>query len=256
MQINSPLEQFKIYPLLSIYVADLDFSITNSALILFVITSLSFLFFFSLKNGGGKNSFHIIPQNNWQVFSEFLYTTIVSIMSENIKDRQGEKYLPLVFSIFVFIFSLNIAGLVPYGFTLTSHFIVTFYLSFSIFIGINIIGILTHGSRMFCLFLPSGTSIFLAFLVVHIELISYLFKPVSLSIRLTANIMAGHVLLKIILAFTYSLIGSGGFFFFLHYIPLLVVFPLLSLEFAVALIQAYVYTLLICVYINDCITLH
>jgi ATP synthase subunit 6 len=147
-------------------------------------------------------------------------------------------------------------GLIPYSFTLTSHLIVTFFISLSIFIGINIICARLHGIRMFALFLPSGTSVLLAFLLVPIELISYIFKPVSLSIRLFANMMAGHTLLKVIAGFAYVLMGNGGLLFLIQYVPLLILIPLFGLELGVALIQSFVFSILICIYLNDSINLH
>jgi ATP synthase subunit 6 len=126
----------------------------------------------------------------------------------------------------LFILSLNLIGLIPYSFTLTSHLIVTLSLSLAVFIGINIVCIRIHGINFFSLFLPSGTSIVLALLLVPIELISYVFKPISLSIRLFANMMAGHTLLKVIAGFAYTLMSNTGMLFVLHYVPLLILIPL------------------------------
>lgn len=132
---------------------------------------------------------------------------------ESIGLKRGQQFFPLIFSLFFYILCLNVVGLVPYSFTLTSHFIVTFALSLAIFIGINIICIRTHGIVFFSIFLPSGTSAALTFLLVPLELISYIFKPVSLSIRLFANMMGGHTLLKVIAGFAWSLMGCTGVFF-------------------------------------------
>lgn len=152
--------------------------------------------------------------------------------------------------------SLNLIGLVPYSFTLTSHLIVTLALSLSVFIGINIVCARLHGLNMFSLFLPSGTPITLALLLVPIELISYIFKPISLSIRLFANMMAGHTLLKVIAGFAYTLMGNTGILFLMHYVPLLILIPLFGLELGVALIQSFVFSILVCIYLNDSINLH
>jgi ATP synthase subunit 6 len=145
---------------------------------------------------------------------------------------------------------------VPYSFTLTSHLIVTFALSLFVFIGINIICIRLHGLEFFSLFLPSGTSVVLSLLLVPIELISYIFKPISLSIRLFANMMAGHTLLKVIAGFAWTLMGCTGVLFVIHYVPLLILIPLFGLELGVALIQAFVFSILTCIYLNDAISLH
>lgn len=181
---------------------------------------------------------------------------ILTLVHENIKDKKSQFFFPLVFSIFLLLLSLNLIGLIPYSFTLTSHLIVTLSLSLSIFIGINIICVKKHGINFFSLFLPSGTSVVLAFLLVPIELLSYIFKPISLSIRLFANMMAGHTLLKVIAGFAFALMSKVGFLFFLHYIPILILIPLFALEFAVALIQSFVFSILICIYINDVLNLH
>jgi ATP synthase subunit 6 len=153
--------------------------------------------------------------------------------------------------------SLNTIGLIPYSFTLTSHLIITFGISISIFIGINIICAKLHGIKMFSLFLPEGISLALAFLLIPIELISYIFKPINLSVRLFVNMMAGHTLLKVIAGFAYVLTTSSSIIFsIIYYIPLLFLVPLFGLELAVALIQSFVFSLLICIYLNDAINLH
>jgi ATP synthase subunit 6 len=138
----------------------------------------------------------------------------------------------------------------------TSHFIVTFSISFFIFIGMNIICVKTHKLEFFSLFLPSGTSVLLAFLLVPVELISYIFKPLSLAIRLFCNMMAGHTLLKVFAGFAWSLSGTTGVLFLMHYVPLLILIPLFGLELGVALIQAFVFSLLTCIYLNDALNLH
>jgi len=151
---------------------------------------------------------------------------------------------------------MNLIGLVPYSFTVTSHFFVTLALSISIFIGINIISIRIHGLEFFSLFLPSRTSTALAFLLVPVELISFIFKPLSLAIRLFCNMMAGHTLLKVFVGFAWTLINFSGLAFLLHIVPLLILFPLFGLELSAALIQSYVFSLLTCIYLNDAINLH
>lgn len=250
----SPLEQFEILPVISLYLGNLDFSITNETIILIVIFFIVYIFKSSIVSQ--KNSTLFIVPNRWQIIFEAIYKTVLSMVVDNIGVIRGQYFFPLVFSIFFYILCLNIVGLVPYSFTLTSHFIVTFALSLSIFLGINIICIRTHGIEFFSLFLPSGTSASLAFLLVPIELISYIFKPVSLSIRLFANMMGGHTLLKVIAGFSWSLMSLTGVLFIFHYIPLLILIPLFGLEVGVALIQAFVFSILICIYLNDAINLH
>jgi ATP synthase subunit 6 len=251
--IFSPLDQFEILPILSLNLGFADFTITNVnvilALIFFFLTSLYFLMinirYFTFS----------IQLNNWPIIFNIVYNLIKDLIINNIGPK-GSKFFPLVFCIFMYIVCLNLIGLIPYSYTITSHLIVTFALALFIFIGINIITARYHGFEMFSLFLPSGTSLALAFLLVPIELISYVFKPVSLSIRLFANMMAGHTLLKVIAGFAYTMMGLSGIIFFVHYVPLLILIPLFLLELGVSLIQAFVFSVLICIYLNDAINLH
>jgi len=254
MIIFSPLEQFQIIPLFSLTFGIFDISITNEVIILLLVLFFSIIFFLSPSNTK-DNSYLIIP-GNCQAIIEILYKMLLSLVTDNIKDKRGQYFFPLVFFIFFFILSLNLIGLVPYSFTLTSHLIVTLSLSLAIFIGINIICIRIHGMHFFSLFLPSGTSFALSFLLVPIELISYIFKPISLSIRLFANMMAGHTLLKVIAGFAFTLMGNVGILFLLHYVPLLILIPLFGLELGVALIQSFVFSVLISIYLNDALNLH
>jgi ATP synthase subunit 6 len=251
---TSPLEQFQVLPVFSFYLGFIDFSITNETIILSLIFFFSLVLFLSLAKPN-DNSYFIVP-NRWQSVVEIIYKLILALVNDNIKDSRNQYFFPLVFSLFFLLLSLNLIGLIPYSFTLTSHLIVTLSLSLAIFIGINIICIRIHGMHFFSLFLPSGTSIVLALLLVPIELISYVFKPVSLSIRLFANMMAGHTLLKVIAGFAFTLMGNVGILFLLHYVPLLILIPLFGLELGVALIQSFVFSILICIYLNDAINLH
>jgi ATP synthase subunit 6 len=249
----SPLQQFEILPIFKI-IFGLDFSITNVT----VIMGLFFFFFFSFNLflfNLEKKSLPIIFSKWHSLFSGF-FVLILGLVIDNIGLKKGSYFFPLVFSIFMFILGLNMIGLIPYSYTITSHFIVTFTFSFSLFLGINILTAITHGLNSFSLFLPGGTSIVLAFLLVPIELISYIFRPISLSIRLFANMMAGHTLLKVIAGFGLTLMTMNGFYFILHYIPLLMLVPLFLLEVGVALIQAFVFSILISMYLNDAINLH
>jgi ATP synthase subunit 6 len=191
-----------------------------------------------------------------QIIFEFLYKVVISLVVDNLGQENGQPFFPILFSIFFFIVCLNLIGLIPYSFTLTSHLIVTFALALFIFVALNIICIKKHGFAFFSLFLPSGTSFGLALLLVPIEFISYVFKPVSLSIRLFANMMAGHTLLKVIAGFAWTLSACTGILFLIHYIPLLILLPLFGLELGVALIQSFVFVILICIYLNDAINLH
>lgn len=177
---------------------------------------------------------------------------MLSLVTDNIKDKEAHQFFPLVCTIFSFVLLLNLIGLIPYSFTLTSHLIITFTLSISVFIGINILAVKAHGLQFFGLFLPAGTSVPLSFLLVPIELVSYLFKPISLGIRLFANMMAGHTLLKVIAGFCATMVGTGALpLILLHFVPLLILVPLYALELGVALIQSFVFAVLTCIYLQD-----
>lgn len=254
MFVYSLLEQFEIIPIYSLAFGLFDFSITNSVFILFLIFLLIF-FIFKIILSFKDSSFFLIS-TIYQYIIEQIYLLVTTLIVENLGKKQGSQFFPLVFSIFFFILCLNVIGLIPYSFTLTSHLILTFSFSFFIFLGINIIAVLLHKFQIFSLFLPKGTSILLAFLLVPIELISYISKPISLSIRLFANMMAGHALLKVIAGFAITLMGCQGLYFILHYFVIGLLFPLFLLEFGVALIQSFVFSLLICIYLNDAINLH
>jgi ATP synthase subunit 6 len=251
----SPLEQFVVNPVLTpFFFFFFGLSFTNQFLIFLLSFFILSIFLFSLQKET-THSLFVIP-NNWQILTEQINLLIKSLIVDNIKNTKSEYFLPLLYSIFFFILILNLVGLIPYSFTITSHIIVTFSLALAVFIGINIIGFRKHGLHYFSLFLPPGTSVLLSFLLIPIEVISYVFKPVSLSIRLFANMMAGHTLLKVIAGFGYSLLCIGSSFFLLHYLPLIVLLPLFVLELGVALIQTFVFSILICIYINDAMNLH
>lgn len=249
---NTPLEQFQIIPVLKLFVSHFDISVTNATIIagLCLFFFITFLFILIWTDG----SLYLVP-NRWQSVLEQLYRSMVAMATDNIGPK-GEKFFPFVFTLFLFIVLCNLVGLVPYSFTLTSHLIVTFSLALIVFISVNIICYRQHGLKMFSLFLPAGTPFALAFLLVPIELVSYIFKPISLSVRLFANLMAGHTLLKVIAGFGWSLMGCTGILFFAHYLPLLILLPLFMLELGVALIQAYVFSILTCIYLNDAVNLH
>ena len=168
----------------------------------------------------------------------------------------SEKYFPFLTVIFSFILFSNVIGLIPYSFTITSHLIITFTLSFSIFIGLNIISYNRHGVHMFSLFLPANTTFFLALLLVPIEFISYIAKPISLGVRLFINLMAGHSLLKVIVGFAWSMLLFENVQAISFLLPLFILVLLMGLELAVALIQTYVFITLTCIYINEAEVLH
>ena len=248
----TPLEQFQIISLFSVKLFCLDFSLTNMLLINFLVLFLVSISV-NFSTSSEFSSFFLIP-NNWQLLLESIYDVVAQLVFDNLNE-EGEKYFPFIAVIFTFILFNNLIGLVPYSFTVTSHLIVTFILSFSIFIGVIIICAGNHGSQMFSIFLPANTSFFLALLLVPIELISYVFKPISLGVRLFANLMAGHTLLKVIVGFSWSMLMLDNFMFIMHLLPLLVLVILMGLELGVAVIQAYVFTVLMCIYLNESINI-
>ena len=253
MLLLTPLEQFQLISLFSINLFHLDFSITSILVIGgLMLIFLSFFFWFSAAH---DKTFYVIP-NNWQIIFETVYTIVPQLLFDNL-NKKGEFYLPFILTTFLFIMLSNLIGLVPYSFTVTSHVIVTFTLSLTVFIGVNIISISTYKSKMLSLFIPANTSIGLAVLLVPIEFISYIFKPISLGVRLFANLMAGHTLLKVIVGFSWTMVLLNGFVLpFLHVVPLFILILLFGLELGVALIQAYVFTILSCIYLNESINLH
>ena len=249
----SPLDQFKIAPLFSLVVAGIDISATNfllvSLLTIFVLRGFVFL----IKEPN-SNSFFVIP-NGWQHIIEKLYALVTQLLSDIITTG-SERYFPFVSVLFMFILSNNLIGLVPYSFTVTSHITLTFFLSFSIFVAMNIIGFQRHGVELFSLFLPANTTFFLALLLVPIELISYIAKPISLGVRLFINLMAGHSLLKVIVGFSWNMLLVENLKAVVFILPLLILVLLMGLELGVALIQAYVFITLTAIYLNDSESLH
>jgi len=248
--ILSPLEQFSIIKLIPFEIYSFDISFTNSSLFMALPLSLFIGLSFLITFQGGK----LIP-NAWQSIVEMLYEFLVNLIQSQV-GKKGKPYFPIIFAVFSFILFNNLIGMIPYSFTSTSHFIVTFTLSFAMFIGITIIGFEEHGIHYFSYLLPPGAPLILAPFLVVLELISYCFRPISLGVRLFANMMAGHTLVKILSGFSWSMMKQGIILSIVAFIPFGVVFALTFLEIAVAGLQAYVFTILVCIYMNDAICLH
>nr|UVF63020.1 ATP synthase F0 subunit 6 [Synarthrophyton patena] len=247
--ITSPLEQFEIVTLFPFSCIGLNISITNSS---FFLIFSSFISIFWLFLSFLKSS--LIP-NPWQLVQESFFLLTINIIKDNLGLR-GEIYFPFIFTLHLILLSCNLVGMVPYSFTVTSHIIFTFSLALSIFIGINIIGVRTHGFKFFSLFLPRGVPLIIIPLLVTIELVSYVIKVFTLSIRLFANMTSGHTLLKIIAGFSWTMLSAGGLLSFFHVIPLALLLILIGLELGIAALQAYVFTLLTCIYLNDVLEMH
>ncbi len=237
-----PIHQFEIKELIPIEFLDINLSFTNSSFFMILtIISVSFLLLISIKNK------KLIP-TRLQSISELFFEFIANMINDNIGEK-GQKFFPLIFTLFTFILFGNLLGLLPYSFTFTSHIIVTFVLAVFIFLLVTLVGIFIHGFKFLNLFVPKGVPIVMLPLMVPIEIISYLSRPISLSIRLFANMMAGHTMLKVFAGFIFSL-GVFGV------APLIVDVALTAFEVLVAFLQAYVFTVLTCLYLNDAINLH
>lgn len=180
-----------------------------------------------------------------------MYDTIYSIVQRQMETKKSQLYFPLMYTLFIFVLINNLIGLVPYSFTTTSHFILTFCLSFNIVLSSTLLGLQTQGIRFFSLFVPAGCPLILVPLLVLIEFISYLARNVSLGLRLAANILAGHMLLNILSGFTYIIITSGLLYFVVGLLPITLVVAFSSLEFCIAFIQAQVFIVLSSSYIKD-----
>lgn len=242
-----PLHQFQIHRLIPLSLGGWDISYTNSALWMTIGLTIVCLFFYaSLKHEA------LVP-NRLQASAEIVFA-FLSDMVKTYIGQAGMPFFPFIFTLFWFVLMGNLLGLIPYSFTYTSHIAVTFSLAITAFIAANVAGFRKHGLGMFHLFLPKGIPVFLAPLMIVIELISYLARPFSLSIRLFANMMAGHLILKLFASF--SLMLGQSSLAVLGVLPLMLNIGVTGLEFLVAVLQTYVFILLTCLYINDAINLH
>ena len=239
-----PIEQFEIKPLIEIGpIAGLDLSITNSTVMMALAVGLSTLL---LVAGSRKRA--MVP-DRMQSVAELSYEFVANMVKDNV-GSEGRKYFPFVFSLFMFILFGNLLGMIPYSFTFTSHIIVTFTLAMVVFVLVTVIGLMRHGIKWFGYFMPHGAPIAMSPIIVPIEIISYLSRPVSLSIRLFANMMAGHTMLKVFAGFSVMLGVVFGI------APLAINIALTGFEFLVAFLQAYVFAILTCLYLHDAIHLH
>lgn len=237
-----PLHQFEIVPLVPIEIGGLDLSFSNSSLWM-LITIAAITVFFVLATGGRE----LVP-GRLQSVAEMFYETIANMVRDNV-GTEGRRYFPFIFSLFLFVLFGNTLGVIPSSFTFTSHIAVTFFMAFVIFIAVTVIGFARHGAGYLRMFFPHGAPLWTAVILVPIELISYLSRPVSLSMRLFANMMAGHILLKVFSGFV-LLMGFFGI------VPMAALIGITALELLVAVLQAYIFTILTCVYLHDAIHMH
>ena len=243
---NDPIHQFVIKKIVPIEIGGIDFSFTNASLFMVasVAAAAGFLYFATSQRS-------LIPTRAQSV-AEMSYEFVASMLREG-AGSQGMKFFPLVFSLFMFVLTANMLGMFPYFFTITSQIIVTFALALLVIGTVLVYGFYKHGLHFFQLFVPSGVPPVLLLLVVPIEVISFLSRPISLSVRLFANMLAGHITLKVFAGFVASLgtlgaLGIGG-----AILPLLMTVALTGLEFLVAFLQAYVFAVLTCMYLNDAV---
>nr|QYK18904.1 ATP synthase subunit 6 [Acianthera recurva] len=252
----SPLEQFAILPLIPIKIGDFSFSFTNPSLFMLLTLGLVLLLLsFVTKKGGGKS----VP-NAWQSLVELIHDFVPNLVNEQIGGLSGnvkQKFSPRISVTFTFSLFCNPQGMIPFSFTVTSHFLITLALSFSIFIGITIVGFQRHGLHFFSLSLPAGVPLPLAPFLVLLELIPHCFRALSSGIRLFANMMAGHSSVKIISGFAWTMLLMNNLIYFIGDPgPLFLVLALTGPELGVAISQAHVSTISICIYLNDATNLH
>lgn len=239
---SSPLEQFVIRQWVPAEIGGVDVSFTNSAAFMVAAVVLaSALMILSVRQRA------MVP-NRWQLLAELSYSFIAKMLSDTV-GKEGRPYFPFVFTLFMFVLFGNFLGMLPYSFTFTSHLAVTFALAAFIFIAVTLIAIFKHGMKFFSFFLPHGVPIAMAPLLIPIEIISYLSRPVSLSVRLFANMMAGHTLLKVVAGFVVPL-GIFGV------VPVAGLVAVTALELLISFLQAYIFTILTCIYISDAVHLH
>jgi len=239
---HGPMHQFEINRLAEFEIFGIDASFTNSSL--FMVLGVALIVGFLALATNGRS---LVP-TRLQSVAELSYEFIANMVRENV-GMAGMKYFPFVFTLFTFILAMNMLGLIPYSFTVTSHIIVTFALAALVFVVVTAIGFARHGFGYLKLFVPEGVPVWLMPLIVPIELISYLIRPISLSVRLFANMMAGHTMLKVFAGFVVSL-GIFGF------APLLFTIAFTGLEVVVAFLQAFIFTVLTCIYLNDAVNMH
>ena len=241
---SNPMHQFEVYPIgPEINLGPVNLSFTNSSLFM-LISTLAILTMLYL----GTKKKLLVP-SKIQLVTEMSYTFVAKMINDT-AGSSAKPFFPFIFTIFMFVLFCNMVGMLPYSFTVTSHIIVTFALAVFIFIGITIIGFIKHGIKYLELFVPKGVPLVLLPLIVIIEIISYLSRPISLSVRLFANMMAGHTMLKVFGGFVISLGLLGG------WLPLGFSIALIGLEILVAFLQAYVFAILTCIYLNDALNLH
>jgi F-type H+-transporting ATPase subunit a len=238
------MHQFQITPLIPIEIGGIDLSFTNSSLWMLIGAVISIV---GLTIASERKA--MIP-GRLQVGAESLYHFIENLISDNV-GGSAKQYFPLVFTLFVMVLIGNFLGMIPYSFTYTSHLAVTAGLALLVFFTVLIIGIARHGFHFFSLFVPSGVPMWLLWLVVLIEIVSFISRPITLSVRLFANMVAGHVLMKVIAGFAIMFASMGGIAWVGTLLPIAFNVVMVGFEFFIGFIQAYVFAVLTCIYLRD-----
>ncbi|MEQ9116504.1 MAG: F0F1 ATP synthase subunit A [Rickettsiales bacterium] len=239
---NNPLEQFAVETIIPLKIMEHDLSFTNASLFM-ALAVMIMTSFFALAIRKSE----LVP-GRFQAFAENIYNFTLTTLDENTHGK-GQQFFPFIFSLFMFILALNLLGNAPYGFSVTSQLIITSALAFVVFCIVTITGFIKHGLKFLSLFLPEGTPWAMAPLIIVLEVFAYFVRPVALSIRLGANMIAGHILVGVIVGFI-ALMGIWGF------LPISFIIVFDGFEIFVAILQAYIFTILTCVYLNDAINLH
>ncbi len=242
----NPIEQFRLKPIIDLHVGGIDVSFTNSSLMMVtVVVGVTAFLTLSMRPRA------VVP-GRWQSMAELFYEFVANMLRDNV-GSEGRRYFPFIFTLFMFVLFGNLVGLVPGAFTYTSQLVVTFTLAAVIFVGVTVIGFARHGLHFLSFFFPHGAPPVTAVILVPIELLSYLFRPISLSVRLFANMTAGHIILTILGGFVVSL---GALYVVPGILPLAFLGAVATLEIGIALLQAYVFTILACIYLHDAIHMH
>ena len=245
-----PLHQFAIKPIFSVVIGGTDVSFSNSSVSMMLVVALVF----SLMTYGMRSR-SLVP-GRLQSLAEVFYEFIARMVRDN-AGHDAKPFFPFVFTLFMFILCGNLLGMIPGAFTFTSHIVVTFSMAIFVFSMVTLLALVKHGIKFFTFFMPHGVPIWMAPLLVPIEIVSYLSRPISLSVRLFANMMAGHTMLKVFAGFTILMMGAGSAFGYVAgIVPVVINVALIGFEIGVALLQAYVFTILTCLYIKDALELH
>jgi len=242
--VANPIEQFEIQKKIPLEIAGIDVSFTNSSMWMVIVVAALTLFLV-----GGTRKSAVVP-GRWQVMLELSYGFIANLIRDNV-GKEGKQYFPFIFTLFFFVLGLNLAGMLPYSFTVTSHIAFNFALAMLIFVGVTIIGFVKNGFGYLRLFAPAGLPLWLLPLIILIELISYCTRPISLAVRLFANMMAGHIMMKVFAGFIVSMAAAGTIGMVGAIAPFTINVLLTGLETLIAVLQAYVFTILTCIYLND-----